>query len=759
MTTRMYYEDILKIFRRGTATERTAFVDNCPSNRFKDSAKPLVKSDNSAMQVIGLKSLSSAYCYGENTQFGEELSRAGHEFARQVHSEQGEGGAILLYTVSAFAQDYLNALNLQGKFDKAIEFADSVIPYYEGMNESTNLPEIRIKKIAALFELNRIDEADQMVKLERKRGTSSLELDRLEKEIIKIKEPPTKTPQEKEKTEFEKRVSTEKGHEDIRRILDRGTDIMTKSSAEMNEWKAKKIIRDATSIFMSQPGPEEIKKSLSELQKVREWTKDNGTRIDDNDALWGLYLCNNRLKKYSEAADMLQSLRNNIEDLRAGIADPLERGGVSSKFPYLFPALCKMLAETRRVPELLDSIEGAKGRAIADILSLKEKTPYDDREFSKPAEGIPDLMRKNSTHYLTFFVDECETYAVLVAKDGTMHSAGCLQIGKVKIRNFAEKVDPRCWNKKDRSDMLSDSVVEGLSEPLSILFEWLGPFFENGIMEEGDHICYSPDEHLHHIPLQYAHFRGSPIVEKFSLSRIHGAHALSLLLNRKPVPFKSYLSIEVPTEEDLKKEGQKLVKNLHRSVETLDKRLHGKTIPLSEATMQTLLKLSLSQSIVHFSTHGIFPKTNSNENPFHDSGLVMASGAGPPNASRIAQGKDFDYVLTPEKVLDLGLDFSGSHVTLQSCVSGLANEGIGGDALGMEWAFIQAGASSILSSHWYVSAKLSAEFFDRFYNCWFTNKLSKAKAWRQAILELKNTAEPFNKPYCWSAFSLSGDWR
>ena len=755
----MYYKDILEIFGKGTAAERTAFVDNCPSNSFRESAKPLVASDNPAMQVMGLKALSSAYCFGENTQFGEEISRAGHEFARQVYTEQGEGGAILLYTVSAFAQDHLNALNLQGKFDKTIEFADSIIPYYEDMNESTNLPEIRVKRIAALFELNRIDEADKKVNLERKRGTSSGELNRLEKEIEKIKKGVTTTPKKKEKTELEEMVSTERGHETVRGILDGFTTTMTKSSAEMNEWKAKKIIRDATSIFMGQPRPEEIEKSLSELQEVGEWTKDNGPRIDDNDALWGLYLCNSRLKKRSEAADMLQSLRNNIEDLRAGIKEPLERGGVSSKFPYLFPSLCKMLAETSRVPELLDAIEGAKGRAIADILSAKDKTPHDDREFSKPAENIPDLMRKNSTHYLTFFVDDDETYAVLVAKDGTIHSAGCLQIGKAQIRNFAEKVDPRCWGKKKGWDLISGSVVEGSSEALSALFEWLEPFLEDGTIEEGDHICYSPDEHLHHIPLQYAHFGGSPIVEKFSLSRIHGAHALSLLLNRKPVPFKSYLSVEVPTEENLKEKGQKVVKNLHRPAEMLARQLHGQTIPLSDATMETLSGLPLLETIVHFSTHGIFPPINSDENPFKNSGLVMASDAGPPNASHIAEHKDFDNVFTPEKVLDLGLDFSGSHVTLLACVSGLANEGIGGDALGMEWALIQAGASSTLSSHWYVHPELSAEFFDRFYDRWLTGKLSKAKAWRQTILDLMDSEKPFNTPYCWSAFSLSGDWR
>lgn len=759
MTTRMTFEDILNIFSHGDVTERTAFIDNCPPNRFKNIAEPLITSDNPAMQAMGLKSLSGAYCFGENTQFGKELSRAGHEFARRVYNEQGEGGPILLQTVSAFAQDHLNALYLLGKFDQVIEFANSVIPYYESMNESVNLPEIRIKLIAALFEQNRIDEAEEEVVSERERGTSSIELDRLEKEIQKIKTRVTETPKKKEKTESEKRVSTKKGHEDLLKILDQATERLTGSSGEMNAWKAKEIIRDATSIFMGQPTQEELIKSRSELQKVREWTKDNGAPIDDNDALWGLYLCNNRLKQHSEAADMLQSLRSSIEDLRAGVDEPLERGGVSSKFPFLFQALCKSLAITGRVPELLNSIEGAKGRAVADILSQNRKTSYDDREFSNPTESIPDLMRKNSTHYLTFFVDDDETYAVLVAKDGTMHSAGSLQIGKTDIRNFAEKVDPRSWAKKVSYDYLSDSVVEGLSESLSILFEWLDPLFENGTIEEDDHICYSPDEHLHHIPLQFAHFRGRPIVEQVSLSRIHGAYALSLLFNSKPVPLKSYIAFVVPTEEDLKKEGQKLVKDLHRPVETLEIQLQGKTFSLSEATMQTLSKASLSNSVVHFSTHGRFVKVNSEENPFHDSGLVFASDAGPPNASRIAKGLDFDYVLTPEKVLDLNLDYSGSHVTMQACVSGLANEGIGGDALGMEWAIIQAGASSTLSSHWYVSAELSAEFINRFYDRWLKGNQSKAKAWRHTVLELIKTKEPYNTPYCWSAFSLSGDWR
>ena len=57
------------------------------------------------------------------------------------------------------------------------------------------------------------------------------------------------------------------------------------------------------------------------------------------------------------------------------------------------------------------------------------------------------------------------------------------------------------------------------------------------------------------------------------------------------------------------------------------------------------------------------------------------------------------HLLTPKKILDKdinpNLNFSESHISLMACVSGLSKEGIGGDALGLEWAFLLAGASSL----------------------------------------------------------------
>jgi CHAT domain-containing protein len=98
-------------------------------------------------------------------------------------------------------------------------------------------------------------------------------------------------------------------------------------------------------------------------------------------------------------------------------------------------------------------------------------------------------------------------------------------------------------------------------------------------------------------------------------------------------------------------------------------------------------------------------------------------------------------------------------VTLQACVTGHAREGIGGDALGLDWALFQLGASSLLASHWNISAELSARFCTEFYRLWLEEGKSRSAAWRESILWMMGQQGEFSMPYAWAAFSLSGDWR
>ena len=91
----------------------------------------------------------------------------------------------------------------------------------------------------------------------------------------------------------------------------------------------------------------------------------------------------------------------------------------------------------------------------------------------------------------------------------------------------------------------------------------------------------------------------------------------------------------------------------------------------------------------------------------------------------------------------------------------IAREGLAGDALGLEWGFLLAKASSLLVTHWNVEAEVSADFCIEFYKKWLKDKKSRARAWRETVLEFtqKELDPKHHEAFYWAPFSLTGDWR
>jgi len=94
-----------------------------------------------------------------------------------------------------------------------------------------------------------------------------------------------------------------------------------------------------------------------------------------------------------------------------------------------------------------------------------------------------------------------------------------------------------------------------------------------------------------------------------------------------------------------------------------------------------------------------------------------------------------------------------------ACLAGLAREGAGGDALGLDWAFLQAGAASLLSTHWEIGWEYSAPVLKVFYKKWLTDKRGRAAAIRETMLELLNGNSSPQSLQKWAGFSLTGDFR
>jgi hypothetical protein len=427
--------------------------------------------------------------------------------------------------------------------------------------------------------------------------------------------------------------------------------------------------------------------------------------------------------------------------------DPLKRGGVFGTYRYLFNSLCEKLQQSGRAEDLLTAIESSKGRVIADRLTAGGDGVVADKAIYSAVAGLPELARREQFHYLTFFVDEACVYAAFVSKAGKVYAIDPVVISSQELRDTAAIVDPRLWA----------NAPLNVSTRLAPLVAWLDGLLTQGVVAKGDHICYSADDDSNNIPLHYLGFRGGLLLDWFSVSRVHSAFHLDRVLGRKtPARFEQFAGFVVPLKQDLeKRSAETFVANLDAPWKWLhDHGLEGHAARLADATIERVSREPLDHRIVHFATHGWFPKDQGN--PFRDSFLLLADSNGLPDGGRL---RDHKGKLTPSSILDARLNLEASHISLMACVSGLAKEGIAGDTLGLDWAFIQAGAASLISTHWDISAASAARYFTLFYDKWIVGKQSRAAAFRATMLELLNGDQTPKSLQQWSAFSLTGDFR
>jgi CHAT domain-containing protein len=101
-----------------------------------------------------------------------------------------------------------------------------------------------------------------------------------------------------------------------------------------------------------------------------------------------------------------------------------------------------------------------------------------------------------------------------------------------------------------------------------------------------------------------------------------------------------------------------------------------------------------------------------------------------------------------------GLDLARADlVVLSACQTQLGAQSAGDDVVGLNRAFIYAGAPTVVASLWTVDDEATGSFMTAFYKH-LRQGQGKAAALRQAQLE---TRERYPHPYYWAAFVLTGD--
>ncbi len=200
-------------------------------------------------------------------------------------------------------------------------------------------------------------------------------------------------------------------------------------------------------------------------------------------------------------------------------------------------------------------------------------------------------------------------------------------------------------------------------------------------------------------------------------------------------------------------------------VEKLSAGWNPRTVLLgSEASEDALVALAQTDQlkqfeVLHFATHALVDAEDA------DASALVLSQFELPAALDVLESGDrlLDGLVTSREIAsEWSLD--AELVTLSACNSALGRAVTGEGHVGFAYAFLQAGARSVLVSQWSVPDQATALFMGRFYRAWHHEGLTRAAALAAAQAALRDHRDGdgrrlYDHPYYWAPFVLVGDDR
>lgn len=147
--------------------------------------------------------------------------------------------------------------------------------------------------------------------------------------------------------------------------------------------------------------------------------------------------------------------------------------------------------------------------------------------------------------------------------------------------------------------------------------------------------------------------------------------------------------------------------------------------------------------ILHFATHGLVE-----ENRPELSGIVLSL------FDENGKINDGGFIRLQDVY---GMNLKSDLVVLSACDTGLGKIIKGEGVMSLNNAFLQAGASTVVSSLWKVDDQATKELMTEFYRGMAQDGLTVSAALRQAQIKLYNDPR-YKSPFYWAAFTMHGDY-
>jgi CHAT domain-containing protein/Tfp pilus assembly protein PilF len=437
-----------------------------------------------------------------------------------------------------------------------------------------------------------------------------------------------------------------------------------------------------------------------------------------------------KLGKWSEAFDLTERARartfldqiNSAHiDMRKGANPELVDQEQSLRFD-MRSLEEKLRKENRNNPSseavrlMVESLKKQEETYAALLIRLKASNPdYADlRSYSPiPLSQIQRLLGSQTT-MISYYVTPNKTLAFVVSSD----SLQAVEI-PVKEADLRAQID---WFRRFAS--LRDREHQSLKHLNTWLIAPIRQYIKTA------EVIIVPHGILHYVPFAALTDGDHYFGDDHAIYYLPSASTLPSLRRRISRRGKRVLTISQSQAP-----GFTTLRYADEEARSVAKLYHTRPLATGRATRAEFLKRASAYNVLHIAAHAELNSTS-------------------PLFSRILLSADKDDSGAIEVREVYGMDLTRTDlVALSACETQLGAQSKGDDVVGLNRAFIYAGASSVIASLWTVDDEATSLLMKVFYS---HLKQGRSKA---AALQAAQTAtrKKYPHPYYWAAFVLTGD--
>lgn len=485
-------------------------------------------------------------------------------------------------------------------------------------------------------------------------------------------------------------------------------------------------------------------------------------------------------KRYKEARTYLKQAVDSLESTRARFSDDALKQVFSGSVQEVYAALIRVLHELGEADEAFEHLERSKARSFVEMLAgrpLRLKKSVDAalvarqekiqteldrlgrglkespgggndpmvqryRELLKEQAQVQDALRQQSPDYastravtiiptrpilerlgkttglISYFVDDSRLL-IFVLSQGKV-SVVESKIGRKELAKLVADYREAVASKQSE-------LVAGISKELATAL-W-NPIQGNltGITQ----LVIVPSESLHYLPFgSLTTGTSHPLLQDYVLTTLPNAASLFFIDRNVAPDIQKCVALGNPEREA----GDGALPFAEQEVKEMSAAFAQPVVFTGKQATETALKTAKLDgvAVLHLAAHGRY-----NEKQPLDSALLLARDAR--NDGELRGWEVFSLTMNPRVVV------------LSACQSGIGRVSGGNEVIGLNRAFLYAGAGAVLASLWNVSDESTYKLMKYFYQQ--LPQAGPAKALQQAQLQVM---KEYPNPWHWAGFYLTG---